>query len=237
MVVTLLLSLKNEKMSVSYNFNPNHKFPLYFIRNGLYNSVKKYSPMLTGKLLDFGCGSKPYESLFEHVNEYIGVDYNGEGHLHKNENIDFYYDGKKLPFDNESFDSVFSSEVFEHIFNIDEILPELHRVMKNEGKILVTCPFVWNEHEIPIDYARYTQFALKHIFEKYGFRIIAIEKSGNYITTLAQMLALYMLSISKLRRFIRFTNSIAIFLEKRLPMRNDLYLSNIVLAQKISLNE
>ncbi|MBL7813562.1 MAG: methyltransferase domain-containing protein [Saprospiraceae bacterium] len=220
-------------MSVKYDFNPDKKHPLFIIRNGLYNAVIRHRHHLTGKMMDFGCGSKPYQSLFSHVSDYIGVDYIGEGHIHDNEQIDVYYDGDKLPFEDDSFDSIFSSEVFEHLFNIDAILSELYRIMKSGGKILITCPFVWNEHEIPIDYARYTQFALKQLFEKHGFRIVVLDKSGNYITTVAQMIVLYMLTVRGMSRFVRVVNWTAIFLEKRLPIRNDLYLSNIVVAQKI----
>jgi ubiquinone/menaquinone biosynthesis C-methylase UbiE len=119
--------------------------------------------------LDFGCGCKPYESLFSNASQYTGLDFESEGHPYANEKIDLFYDGKSIPFKNAHFDAVFSSEVFEHVFNLEEIIPELNRVMKKGGKILVTCPFVWNEHEVPIDYARYTLFALNHLFEKKRF--------------------------------------------------------------------
>ena len=53
--------------------------------------------------MDFGCGSKPYKSLFN-VEEYLGVDYYNEGHPHENEQIDVFYDGKNLPFPDNYFD-------------------------------------------------------------------------------------------------------------------------------------
>src|SRR5437773_3335923 len=112
------------------SFRPAMNNAFYFIRNALYKKVKQYAPALKGRLLDFGCGSKPYQSLFANVTEYIGVDYNSPGHSHANEQIDVFYDGKKIPFPDEYFDSVFSSEVFEHIFNLEEIIPEIKRVMK-----------------------------------------------------------------------------------------------------------
>ncbi|MBK8311763.1 MAG: class I SAM-dependent methyltransferase [Chitinophagaceae bacterium] len=110
-----------------------------------------------------GCGSKPYKSLFN-VNEYVGVDYHGQGHSHENEQIDVFYDGVLLPFPDNYFDSVFSTEVFEHVFNLEEMILEIKRVMKPGAKILVTCPFAIPEHEQPNDYARYSSFGLKHLF-------------------------------------------------------------------------
>jgi len=221
----------------------------YFIRNALYKKIKFHAPELSGRMMDFGCGSKPYKSLFTNVSEYVGVDYASEGHSHVNESIDVMYDGKTIPFVNEYFDSVFSSEVFEHIFNLEEILPEIKRVMKNGGKILITCPFVWNEHEVPVDYARYTQFALKHLLEKNGFKILILEKSGDFMMAINQMRMVYFnehlipsVPLLGKNKFFRTNippiinpvlNTWFSFKNKVLPKKNDLYLNTIVLAQKI----
>ena len=220
----------------------------YFIRNALYKKVREYAPALKGRLLDFGCGRKPYQSLFTNVEEYIGVDYNSQGHSHINEQIDVFYDGKKIPFPDEHFDSVFSSEVFEHIFNLEEIIPEIKRVMKKEGKLLITCPFVWNEHEVPVDYARYTQFALKHLLEKNGFVILSLDKSGDFMMALHQMRMIYFNEhfipafplLGKLKFFRTnipplinpVLNAWFSFKNWILPKRRDWYLNNIVFAQK-----
>src|SRR5450432_2552460 len=177
---------------VPENFNPAMSNSLYFVRKGLFDKISQYAPSLQGRLLDFGCGAKPYKSLFNHVSEYIGVDYNSEGHTHNNEKIDFYYDGITLPFENESFDCLFSSEVFEHVFNLPQILPEINRVLKPGAKLLITCPFAWEEHEIPVDYARYTRFALTDMLAKNNFRTVTIDKSGDYRTALHQMKIVYL---------------------------------------------
>src|SRR5579875_3035709 len=136
--------------NISKDFNPSVTKPNYLIRNRLLKNIQKLSSHLHGKLLDFGCGQKPYKNLFS-VQEYIGVDFENLGHPHVNESIDIFYDGHKLPFANETFDSVFCSEVFEHIFNLEEILKELNRVLKSGGMMLITCPFSYCEHEVPND--------------------------------------------------------------------------------------
>ena len=74
-------------------FRPGLNNPFYFIRRALLDKIQQYAPQMTGKMLDFGCGSKPYQSLFNNVTEYVGVDYEGEGHSHVNEQVDVFYDG------------------------------------------------------------------------------------------------------------------------------------------------
>src|SRR5687767_14503304 len=106
---------------VPKDFNPSVTNPGYLTRNRLLKSILFFRENMTGRMMDFGCGSKPYKSIFT-VNEYIGVDYDNPGHPHNNEQIDVFYDGKTLPFPDNHFDSICSAEVVEHIFNLPEIL-------------------------------------------------------------------------------------------------------------------
>lgn len=231
--------------AIPKEFNPTIVAPNFLIRRGLLRAVKKYAPALSGKMMDFGCGAKPYRSLFS-VSEYIGVDYDGEGHSHHNENIDVFYDGRTIPFAQDTFDAIFSTEVFEHIFNIDDILKELHRVLKPGGKMLITCPFVICEHEVPNDSARYTSFGLKYLLQQNGFKIIAFEKIGNavlatnqlWITYIHQHVLSKVKNIPILRSILRMTvypmmNLNAFFQNAIFPKRKDLYLNNVVLAEKV----
>ena len=71
--------------------------PFFIIRRGLINGVREISShMNQGKLLDVGCGSKPYEKLFN-VMAYIGIDIEISGHNHSSSKVDKFYDGKKIP--------------------------------------------------------------------------------------------------------------------------------------------
>ena len=236
---------KENKITIDREFNPSVLHPYYFIRKGLYNKIQEYAGCLKGNLLDFGCGAKPYKHFFLHTTSYIGVDLDNSGHNHHTEQIDFFYDGKTLPFENARFDSIFSSEVFEHIFNIEEILPELNRVLKPGGKVLLTCPFVWPEHESPHDYARYTVFALKDLLQKAGFQTEVIDKSGDFFLTVFQLRVAYIndvllpkLTFPFLIKVFRsiiipLSNVAGIFFSKILPGNKTLYLSNIIVAQKV----
>lgn len=165
--------------------------PYYFIRRALYKAIKQYASDIShGVLLDFGCGSKPYRNLFS-VEAYIGMDVENPGHPHDNEDVDIYYDGKTIPFPNNHFDSLLCSEVLEHVFNIDDTLSELNRVLKPGARGLITVPFVWNEHEVPNDYGRYSIFGLTFLLAKHGFRIIKFTKTTHFAETVIQMAIVY----------------------------------------------
>jgi SAM-dependent methyltransferase len=234
------------------NFKPSlfglFRHPFYFIRKGLYENILQLTPRLNGKLLDIGCGTKPYQDMCN-VNEYIGLEIDDEGNRNHSY-ADVFYAGKAIPFDDNTFDSVLSSEVFEHVFNPDEFLQEVNRVTKMGGLFLITVPFIWAEHEKPYDYARYSSFGLKHILSKNGFEVIEHRKSGNGAELIFQLINHYpygivfpdnkyvakvLRSVSRLiRSIIRVpVNIIGLILSKVLPRNDDLYLNNIVLAKKI----
>lgn len=230
---------------LSSEFSPSIWHPYYFIRSSLRDGISEKASKLSGRLLDFGCGSKPYRSLFQ-VEEYIGVDFENEGHPHENEQIDFFYDGKSLPFPDNNFESVLCSEVFEHIFNLDEVLKELNRVMRDGGKMLITCPFVWNEHEVPYDFARYTRFALEDMLRKNGFAVLEYSKAGDFISATTQLRVLYFHTVfyKPMRRFlltrwvyktifVALPNIAGLIARKILPFNDSLYLNNVLLAQKV----
>lgn len=235
--------IKNNK-KIPYIFNPDITFPGYFVRHRLLEGITNHATSLGGIMLDFGCGSKPYQSLFK-VDKYVGLDYDGEGHSHENEQIDYYYDGKKIPFEDNTFDSVFTTEVFEHVFNLPEILPEIRRVMKKDALILITCPFAIAEHETPVDFARYSSFGLKHLMETNGFEIVIQEKLGNSIEVITQFWLSYldihiMPHLKKVPIFGRvievlhstILNVFAIFFGKCFPKGKELYLNNLIVCKK-----
>lgn len=216
--------------------------PFFFIRRGLSRSIKSNAKHMSGIMLDFGCGRKPYKDLFK-VKEYVGLDIEESGHDHTNSEIDVFYDGKTIPFPDNYFDAVFSSESLEHIFNLDEILGEIHRVMKPSASLLITLPFVWDEHEMPYDFARYTSFGIRNILERNGFSIIKIEKTTNYVETVFQMWNAYISQhLFPSNRYMRLLltllfvapiTMLGILLSKIMPDNKNFYHNNIVIAEKI----
>jgi SAM-dependent methyltransferase len=214
--------------------------PFYFIRRDLFVQIRRAAPSLRGKLLDFGCGRKPYENLFT-VSEYIGLDMEQTGHDHRNSKVDVYYDGKHIPFPDESFDALFCSEVLEHVFDPELVLPEIRRVLKRDATALLTVPFCWNEHEVPFDYARYSTFGIKHLLEKNGFEVLEVKRSGNFVQVNFQLWALYFYELfrgwgkaGKLLSmvFIIPINVAGSLIRLLLPKNDSLYFNSIITAKR-----
>lgn len=214
--------------------------PFFFIRRSLYLAIRDKAPQLSGKLMDFGCGRKPYQNLFN-VEQYIGVDIEVSGHDHNNSLIDIYYDGETIPVEAEYFDSVFCSEVLEHLFEPDKILSEINRTMKPGGNILLTVPFCWNEHEIPFDYARYSSFGVRYLLEKHGFEIIEEQKTGSFIRVIVQLSNLYIYEGLKRWKICGYLlsmlliapiNIISSLILPLFPSNKSLYFNNVILATK-----
>ncbi|OGW00612.1 MAG: methylase [Nitrospinae bacterium RIFCSPLOWO2_01_FULL_39_10] len=214
--------------------------PFYFARRGLYLHIKSLSSFIYGKTLDIGCGGKPYKNLCN-SSEYIGLEIDSPENR-KNKDADYFYDGKKIPFQDGEFDSIITNQVLEHVFNPDVFILEVNRVLKDGGILLISIPFIWDEHEQPYDYARYSSFGLKYLLENHGFNVIKYRKSINDIRVIFQLINgyIYKKTVTQnayLNLFIAIIlmsplNILGELLYRILPKNDDLYLDSVVLAKK-----
>ncbi len=214
--------------------------PFYFARSGLAAGIRKYSNSLNGVLLDVGCGTKPYQELFS-VENYIGLDIDSDSSRMR-AIADYFYDGTTFPFSDEIFDSILCNQVLEHVFNPDCFLTEIYRVMKPGAKMLLTVPFVWDEHEQPYDYARYSSFGLKSLLERNGFKILRHKKLGADSSVLFQLANAYLYKItSSSNKYVQyflmifimgFVNLLGLLARGILPSNPDLFLDHIILVEK-----
>ncbi len=221
--------------SISLFFNP-----FFLVRKELYDNINELSSHFRSKLLDLGCGTRPYEKLFINVSEYIGLEID-KGI--KNNYANFLYDGNKFPFKKGSFEGVFTSQVFEHVFDPENFLSEINRVLKKDGLLLLTVPFIWDEHEQPYDFARYSSFGIQYLLEKSGFEILEHRKTLSNIGVIFQLFNAYVYKIimkkQTLFRYILLNsitgtwNLLAVVFTHILPSNKDLYMDNIILAKKI----
>lgn len=213
--------------------------PFYLARRGLRLAVGEMSSHLQGSLLDVGCGRKPYRDLF-HVDEYVGLEIDTpQNRAYKQ--ADYFYDGVVFPFPAARFDGVICNQVLEHVFTPELFLAEIRRVLKPGGKLLLTVPFVWDEHEQPWDFARYTSFGLKSLLERNGFAVLEQRRINADVRVLFQLVNAYLFKVLWTRRplinlllcalVMSPGNILATLLCRILPANPDLYLDQVVLAK------
>jgi SAM-dependent methyltransferase len=166
----------------------------YYIRTSIFNALKETLPKLKSDLLDVGCGKMPYKNYIlenSKVTKYIGLDIESALEYDSAIKSDFTWDGKIMPFENDTFDSAFGTEVLEHCPEPEIVLKEVLRVLKPEGIFFFTVPFLWNLHETPHDEYRYTPFSLARHLKNSGFKEIEIKATGGWHAAMAQMLGLW----------------------------------------------
>jgi len=150
----------------------------------------------TGIMLDIGCGTKPYESVFApYVKKHIGLEHKDS--LHDLSKADIIADAYDTILPDESVDTILCTDVLEHLERPSDATKEMYRVLKPGGNAILTVPLFWHLHEEPRDFYRYTKHGLKYLFEDAGFEIIEIKPLSGFIVTFGQELVYF------LRRFRR----------------------------------
>jgi SAM-dependent methyltransferase len=106
----------------------------------------------SGKVLDFGCGKGDMVlRAIEAGLDAHGVEYFGPGSGIKIKSVleergllgnsVLEYDGVTLPFADNTFDTVISNQVLEHVPNVGQALSEISRVLKHGGRFVCSFPY------------------------------------------------------------------------------------------------
>lgn len=143
------------------------------------------SAMLTpGEVvLDYGCGGKPYESLFvKKFARYIAADLPGNCEA----SLKITPEGG-LPLNDEKVDCVFSGQVLEHVGDPRRYLSECHRVLKPAGSLILSTHGIWAYHPDPNDYWRWTVKGLELEIARAGFEIVEMRSVLNLAPTAIQL--------------------------------------------------
>ncbi len=169
-----LSSIHVKKNSVGY-------IVLYFLIGDLKNVISKYA---SGKILDVGCGNKPYEPLFNTTPEnYIGCDI-VQSSEHK---VDVLCKATNIDAEDNFFDTAFSTQVMEHVDNSDLMMSECNRVLKPGGIFILSVPLCWELHEEPYDFFRFTKYGLKKLCDRNNFEVLEIIPNGGKWAAIMQM--------------------------------------------------
>lgn len=147
----------------------------------LYSDLRHILPRLSGRVLDVGCGDKPYKSWFRSAEDYVGID------IYAGRKVDIViHPGEHWPLEDRTFDVVLCTQVLEHTENLEYVLEEIDRVLKPGGRLIVTVPFIYNEHGAPNDYRRLSYYGAKQLFVD-RYEIIEARKHGAIGSTLGTL--------------------------------------------------
>jgi len=102
--------------------------------------------------------------------------------------LDVLADLHRLPFRDRCADAVVSTQTLEHLTDPPEFLREAARVLRPGGRLFLTAPQGFREHQAPHDYWRFTRYGLRLLAERAGFREIEVEALGGYFAFMGDRL-------------------------------------------------
>jgi SAM-dependent methyltransferase len=138
------------------------------------------------RVLDVGCGDKPYQPYFSAASEFVGVD------IGENPHADVTGRVEALPLEDAGFDVVLCIQVLEHVDDPAQAVRELHRVVKPGGRVLAATHGTYVYHPGPVDHWRWTHTGLLRLFETNAdWRSVSVVAGAGTSAAVALLLGLY----------------------------------------------
>jgi SAM-dependent methyltransferase len=139
------------------------------------------------RVLDAGAGECRFKEFFAHA-EYVGLDFAQGDPSWNYSKLDAIGRLEELPFPNGSFDHVVSVVVLEHTPQPAKVIQEFHRVLKPGGMVHLVVPHMWEEHQRPYDFFRFTSAGIRYLMQTAGIRIRKIHPVGGFFWQLGRRL-------------------------------------------------
>src|SRR5581483_870696 len=171
--------------------DPPRTSPTWVVRHALAQWLREQAAELRGaapvRLLDVGCGVKPYYPFFADVaSDYVGVD------VVDNPAADLLGSVEALPVEDASFDVVLCTQVLEHCDDPAQAVRELRRVVRPGGRVLASTHGVQVYHPSPVDYWRWTHEGLRRLFTTSAdWSEVTVTPAAGTASALAMLLGTY----------------------------------------------
>ncbi len=141
---------------------------------------------VSGRVLDAGAGALTYAFLLApRAREYVSIDIE-----QADPRLAARADVCRLPFATGSLDTIFCTQVLEHVPHPWEAMREFARVLGPQGTLLVTVPHLAYLHGLPHDYFRFTQFGLASLAADAGMKVREMRPAGGFLCFLAEPLSI-----------------------------------------------
>jgi SAM-dependent methyltransferase len=171
--------------------NPPETSSTWVVRSALARFLRAQADELRAvapvRILDVGCGVKPYYPFFADIaSEYVGVD------VVENPAAELLGPVEALPVEDASFDVVLCTQVLEHCDDPRQAVAELARVTRPSGRVLASTHGVQVYHPSPTDYWRWTHTGLERLFETSADWVsLRVEPAAGTGSALAMLLGIY----------------------------------------------
>lgn len=148
------------------------------------------------RVLDAGAGEQKHRCFCSHL-DYIAQDfaqYDGTGNacglqtgVWDQSKLDITSDITAIPESDNSFDCIMCIEVMEHLPEPLAAVKEFYRLLRPEGKLIITAPFCSLTHFAPYHYySGFNRYFYETNLPAYGFEIDELVENGNYFEYIAQ---------------------------------------------------
>jgi len=101
---------------------------------------------------------------------------------------DIVADGANIPMMAASIDTVICLETLEHVDDPQQVMGEISRVLRPDGVLLLSIPFLYRVHSRPNDFWRFTEYQARRIVKSAGLEIVHMEYLGLLFTVLCDMI-------------------------------------------------
>ncbi|MDH4346742.1 MAG: class I SAM-dependent methyltransferase [Thermoleophilia bacterium] len=205
--------------------DPPLSMPTYAVREPLVRWLSAearlaFDALGRYRLLDVGCGEKPYRDLFApYAAEHVGVD------PVANPLAELRGPIEALPVEDASFDVVLCAQVLEHVDDPAQGVRELARVTRPGGRVLLSTHGTYVFHPAPVDHWRWTHTGLERLLRENGdWASVRVTPGAGTAASLAMLNAIYVEHVLR-RTPLRFLRGGAVSAINRLGRALDRRLS------------
>jgi len=153
----------------------------FFSRRNLVLELIKSLRISSPTILDVGCGTGRNLLEFVQIGKSFGIDINEQAiEFCKKRGLDNVAQSpaERIDFGAGTFDIITCLDLLEHVANPVEVLLELKRLLKDDGKVIITVPafrILWSQHDEALCHLRrYEKYSLLNDLRVAGFKIKAI---------------------------------------------------------------
>ena len=154
------------------------------------NTIEHFANSLPAgsEVLDAGAGEMPHKKYFRKA-KYSAIDVAYPENNWDYQGLDYVADLEDMKvIGDSSFDAIICNQVLEHVKHPQLVINEFFRILKPGGKVLVTVPQGFEDHQEPHNYFYFTKHGLKLLFNEAGFENTEVEYLGGYYAFLSHWL-------------------------------------------------